>query len=49
MKRTMKQALTLLPSFAILFSGVLPACAQNAAAAQNQQPGHAPRAPTRWR
>jgi len=37
MKRTMKQALTLLPSFAILFSGVLPACAQSAAAAQNQQ------------
>jgi Ca-activated chloride channel homolog len=37
MKRTMKQALTLLPSFAILFSGVLPACAQSAAAGQNQQ------------
>ena len=37
MKRTMKQALTLLPSFAILFSGVLPACAQSAAAAQKQQ------------
>ena len=37
MKRTMKQALTLLPSFAILFSGVLPACAQSAAAVQNQQ------------
>jgi Ca-activated chloride channel family protein len=39
MKRTMKQALTLLPIFAILFSGVLPACAQSAAAAQNQQAG----------
>ena len=38
MKRTMKQALTLLPSFAILFfSGVLPAWAQIAAATQNQQ------------
>jgi Ca-activated chloride channel homolog len=33
----MRQALTLLPSFAILFSGVVPACAQSAAAAQNQQ------------
>jgi len=33
----MKQALTLLPIFAILFSGVLPARAQNAPAAQNQQ------------
>jgi Ca-activated chloride channel family protein len=37
MKRTMKQVLTLLPIFAILFSGLLPACAQSAVAAQNQQ------------
>jgi hypothetical protein len=37
MKRTMKQAFALLPIFAILLCGVLPACAQSAMAAQNQQ------------